>query len=245
MEFRDFGGLKSSKYYKFSLKSNSKFSFKKTKKEDVMSADEAEKLGYRVSRVHDKSRYWVDDYMIVEEGDKRFVYPPKSGIIMISKTRDMVLMVCQIDHRGNETGWSFPKGHRNPHEKRVDCAIREFQEETGFSSTINLHNSYIRMNNTIYYICFEETDLLTEPRGEIDTKELSKCQWIPVDEILNKRVSLNKESHFTFKILLSKKILVYSKELEKTTIETIDMGTLDGGTLDGGTDDSSMMDIMS
>jgi hypothetical protein len=98
------------------------------------------------------------------------------------------------------------------------------------------------MNNTIYYICFEETDLLTEPRGEIDTKELSKCQWIPVDEILNKRVSLNKESHFTFKILLSKKILVFSKELENTTIETLDGGTLDGGTLEGGTLDGGTLD---
>ena len=33
----------------------------------------------------------------------------------------------------NETEWEFPKGRRNYQEKDMDCALREFEEETGIS----------------------------------------------------------------------------------------------------------------
>ena len=32
-----------------------------------------------------------------------------------------------------ETEWEFPKGRRNPQERDLDCGLREFQEETGYS----------------------------------------------------------------------------------------------------------------
>jgi hypothetical protein len=38
-----------------------------------------------------------------------------------------------------ETEWEFPKGRRNFQEKDLDCALREFEEETGYSrSQINV-----------------------------------------------------------------------------------------------------------
>jgi ADP-ribose pyrophosphatase YjhB (NUDIX family) len=33
----------------------------------------------------------------------------------------------------NETEWEFPKGRKNQSEKELDCALREFEEETGYS----------------------------------------------------------------------------------------------------------------
>jgi 8-oxo-dGTP pyrophosphatase MutT (NUDIX family) len=33
----------------------------------------------------------------------------------------------------SETEWEFPKGRRNYKEKDLDCALREFEEETGIS----------------------------------------------------------------------------------------------------------------
>ena len=35
----------------------------------------------------------------------------------------------------NEPEWGFPKGRRNFKEKDIDCALREFEEETGFNKT--------------------------------------------------------------------------------------------------------------
>ena len=32
-----------------------------------------------------------------------------------------------------ETEWEFPKGRRNPQERDLDCGLREFEEETGYS----------------------------------------------------------------------------------------------------------------
>ena len=33
----------------------------------------------------------------------------------------------------NEPEWEFPKGRRNQQEKDLDCAKREFEEETGYN----------------------------------------------------------------------------------------------------------------
>ena len=46
--------------------------------------------------------------------------------------------------------WGFPKGRRNLYEKDLNCALREFSEETGYSSkSINLIESLV---------CFPEID---------------------------------------------------------------------------------------
>ena len=34
----------------------------------------------------------------------------------------------------NETEWEFPKGRRNQKEKDLECALREFEEETGIKT---------------------------------------------------------------------------------------------------------------
>ena len=34
-----------------------------------------------------------------------------------------------------EPEWGFPKGRRNYHEKDISCALREFEEETGYKRT--------------------------------------------------------------------------------------------------------------
>lgn len=43
-----------------------------------------------------------------------------------------------------ETEWEFPKGRRNYQEKDLDCALREFEEETGIS-----HNSISVVDNLL------------------------------------------------------------------------------------------------
>jgi len=64
-----------------------------------------------------------------------------------------------------ETEWEFPKGRRNYMEKDLDCALREFEEETNISSSyininknIKFEETYIGSNNllykTVYYIAY-------------------------------------------------------------------------------------------
>lgn len=39
-----------------------------------------------------------------------------------------------VDNNWNEPEWGFPKGRRGFKEKDIECALREFEEETGYSS---------------------------------------------------------------------------------------------------------------
>jgi 8-oxo-dGTP pyrophosphatase MutT (NUDIX family) len=42
-------------------------------------------------------------------------------------------LVEKSDTAWTETEWEFPKGRRNPQERDLDCGLREFEEETGYS----------------------------------------------------------------------------------------------------------------
>ena len=68
------------------------------------------------------------------------------------KTYDLNYLKNLIEQsitRWSETEWGFPKGRRNFQEKDLDCALREFEEETG----MNKENMII-LENVIPY---EET----------------------------------------------------------------------------------------
>jgi ADP-ribose pyrophosphatase YjhB (NUDIX family) len=48
-----------------------------------------------------------------------------------------------------ETEWEFPKGRKNNNEKDVDCALREFEEETGYSKDkVKLINNLLPFEET-------------------------------------------------------------------------------------------------
>jgi len=58
----------------------------------------------------------------------------KNGVLI----DDILIKLEDIVKKSNtkwfETEWEFPKGRRNYQEKDLDCALREFEEETGISS---------------------------------------------------------------------------------------------------------------
>ena len=87
-----------------------------------------------------------------------------------------------------EPEWGFPKGRRNSHEKDYDCALREFQEETGFDKCVlyNLQNvlpfeevftgSNYKSYKHKYYIMFVE-DTSEIPVNGYQKSEVSKMDW--------------------------------------------------------------------
>lgn len=83
---------------------------------------------------------------------------------------DLLFYVYCVKPSWNEAEWGFPKGRRNKNESDLECAKREFEEETGFKS-----NDYEVVNNIeplveefigtnginyrhIYYIAIAKTD---------------------------------------------------------------------------------------
>ena len=96
-----------------------------------------------------------------------------------------------------ETEWEFPKGHRNFQEKDVETALREFEEETGYSkdnitiidNIIPYEEIFIGSNHKSYkhkyYVAYLNTDTDTDTLQNYQKSEVSKIEWKTIDECLS------------------------------------------------------------
>ena len=86
-----------------------------------------------------------------------------------------------------ETEWEFPKGRRNYQEKDLDCAIREFEEETGFSkkditivdNLLPFEEIFIGSNHKAYkhkyFLAY--TNKTDDIMQNFQQTEVSKIEW--------------------------------------------------------------------
>jgi 8-oxo-dGTP pyrophosphatase MutT (NUDIX family) len=111
------------------------------------------------------------------------VFIKLTDIVLLSKTN------------WEETEWEFPKGRRNYQEKDLECALREFEEETGFSrndivvvdNVLPFEEIYIGSNYKSYkhkyYVAFmnqkQENDM-----QQFQKTEVSKLEWKTFEECL-------------------------------------------------------------
>ena len=93
----------------------------------------------------------------------------------------------------HEPEWGFPKGRRNFGEKDLNCALREFEEETGFSrhdiriiyNIFPLEEIYIGSNYKSYkhkYYLAILNDDNAEPENEFQETEISRIEWVDIDK---------------------------------------------------------------
>ena len=94
-----------------------------------------------------------------------------------------------------EPEWGFPKGRRNFQEKDFDCALREFAEETGYSSKllkivnnilpyeeIFTGSNYKSYKHKYYLMHMDYAD--TIELGNFEKTEVSKLEWKTYDECM-------------------------------------------------------------
>jgi len=94
-----------------------------------------------------------------------------------------------------ETEWGFPKGRRNYQEGDFDCALREFSEETGYSSRLlkNVQNlvpyeeiftgsNYKSYKHKYYLMYMKHADTLE--MNNYQKTEVSKMEWKSYDECI-------------------------------------------------------------
>lgn len=114
--------------------------------------------------------------------------------------------------------WGFPKGRRTYHEKNLSCAIREFEEETGYSSedyhiiesVLPLKEIFTGTNGLmykhIYYIALL-TNVEKLPNITEDNNEVGEICWFPYSDastiIRNYHVEKKKVLNELFKFLVS------------------------------------------
>jgi 8-oxo-dGTP pyrophosphatase MutT (NUDIX family) len=94
-----------------------------------------------------------------------------------------------------ETEWEFPKGRRDYDEKDLDCALREFEEETGIDkSKIRLIENILPFEETFigsnhksykhkYFLAYTENS--NELLSNYQKTEVSKMEWKTLDQCLD------------------------------------------------------------
>ena len=122
----------------------------------------------------------------------------KNGMMINNEFVSLDTLITNSTTHWKETEWEFPKGRRNVHEKDLDCALREFEEETGYpkSNLINVDNIipfeeiFIGSNHKSYkhkyflaYMDVKEQEKNVSLYNYQQT-EVSKIEWKSLEECL-------------------------------------------------------------
>jgi 8-oxo-dGTP pyrophosphatase MutT (NUDIX family) len=99
-----------------------------------------------------------------------------------------------------EPEWGFPKGRRNPYESDINCAIREFQEETALKrsdftviqNTAPISETFFGSNHVHYChkyyiaVCNKDVEVKMNLEHPMMSKEIGGIQWCSLDEAISK-----------------------------------------------------------
>ena len=133
----------------------------------------------------------------------------KNGVIVYNNIITLKDLINNSNTNWNETEWEFPKGRRNYQEKDIDCALREFEEETGIpkknivivENLLPFEEIYIGSNHKSYKhkyflaYMYDNIDFNNHNYNNDEVKEnenlnkfqkteVSKIEWKSLDECL-------------------------------------------------------------
>jgi len=107
--------------------------------------------------------------------------------IETKKSYNLEQIIETSKNEWNDTEWGFPKGRRNFQEKDLNCALREFEEETGYlKSNISLVQNIIPYEEIFtgsnmksykhkYFVGHMDSDITMT--NEFQETEVSDIQW--------------------------------------------------------------------
>ena len=123
----------------------------------------------------------------------------KDGIVSYNIFVSLEKLVKLSCNKFEETEWGFPKGRRNLEELDIDCAKREFNEETNIiESEYNLLNIkkleelYMGTNKIKYKLIYfisqynSNKDIIINESNRQQKKEVSKLCWYNYKELIEK-----------------------------------------------------------
>ncbi len=150
-----------------------------------------------------KVSYMEADNLIIKIKNKKYVYPPKAGVIIFNLDKTKLLIIKNA-YNPDLSKWGLPKGHLELGESREQCASRELYEETGISINISDKDPYIKINNSIYFIYV--TDEHKYNINPIDKNEIKEALFKDITHI--KKLKINRELTVAIsnKLKLAKKL---------------------------------------
>jgi 8-oxo-dGTP pyrophosphatase MutT (NUDIX family) len=96
----------------------------------------------------------------------------------------------------NDTEWEIPKGRKNSNEKNIDCAVREFREETNIKYddyiVINcvdpIHDNFTGTNGKpyrhIFYTSLVNPDIDTSDYHNNEIEMIKWCKWSELNGLI-------------------------------------------------------------
>jgi len=118
----------------------------------------------------------------------------KTGLQINDETISIDTLISSSTTNWAETEWEFPKGRRNFLEKDLDCALREFEEETGYSkdrikiieNLMPFEEIFIGSNHKSYkhkyFLAYMEDNI--DLLESFQMTEVSKLDWKTLEECL-------------------------------------------------------------
>jgi 8-oxo-dGTP pyrophosphatase MutT (NUDIX family) len=168
---------------------------------DKCSCKEKQKL-----KKHDYETLWSDLWMISETshnnlkyrknyttGKEKFETIRKCITVSHSKPINLETIIDRSTTNYPGPEWEFPKGRRNPGETNRECAIREFEEETGYKTSDYLYitniapfyEEYVGENRVrykhIYYVGYlknMEKEIYVDQENPNQAPEIQDIRWM-------------------------------------------------------------------
>ena len=120
-----------------------------------------------------------------------------NGINVGNKFISFKTLLKGVESKWNEPEWGFPKGRRNLKESDLDCALREFQEETNIKKNqITILNitpviEYFKGTNNInykhiYYFAICNANINFNKKNKYQYSEISDIAWMDSNTIIDK-----------------------------------------------------------
>ena len=117
----------------------------------------------------------------------------RQGITILAETITLQSLVDKSPTAWETQEWGFPKGRRNANESDLSCALREYEEETGYDrhDLILIKNllpyeeiftgSNYKAYKHKYFVAFSEA---AQPKRTFQYSEVSDLKWFTLDEAL-------------------------------------------------------------
>ena len=121
----------------------------------------------------------------------------KNGIKWDGVNYNLESLVTSSTTQWETAEWGFPKGRRNNQEKDLDCAFREFTEETGYNKEClkQIFNilpyeeifigSNVKCYKNKYFLCYMNANSELSYSHGYQTSEVKNMKWLSYDECMN------------------------------------------------------------
>ena len=140
----------------------------------------------------DENGNYTGELLERKEVHKKNLLHNEISIFVINEKGEVLLEKRSPNKKNNPNKWGLVAGHVEHLESISDAALRELEEEIGYSiSKEQLHPLLDRLllrgeSNSYFSYCFYVLCNLKEEEFTLQKEEVSAVKWVPINELLDR-----------------------------------------------------------